>query len=117
MKKPLSIYPLRLPRSVKDEIVPAMWKSLSIVVGGLALLMLFVIPIAALSAARPGSWFDRVTASLLLVGVCTHPLVVGLILQSVQRRWTHGAPISTRFIPGRIPARPSLLPKRRAASA
>jgi peptide/nickel transport system permease protein len=73
--------------SVVSEIVPATWRSLSVVAGGLALLLLFVVPIAALSAARPGSWFDRTTAALLLIGISTHPLVVGLILQSFQRRW------------------------------
>jgi len=73
--------------SVKDAIIPAMWRSLSIVLGGLVLLLALVIPIAALAASRPGSWFDRVTATLLLIGISTHPLVVGLILQSVSRAW------------------------------
>lgn len=73
--------------SVTGEIVPAMWQSLSVVVGGLMLLLAIVVPIAVLSASRPSSWFDRMTAGLLLVGISTHPLVVGLILQSFQRRW------------------------------
>lgn len=73
--------------SVTAEIIPSMWHSLSVVGGGLVLLLALVVPIAALSAARPGSWFDRVTAALLLVGISTHPLVIGLLLQSVSRRW------------------------------
>lgn len=73
--------------SVSAAIMPATWRSLSVVGGGLVLLLALVVPIAALSASRPGSWFDRVTAGLLLVGISTHPLVVGLLLQSLQRRW------------------------------
>ena len=73
--------------AVSEEMVPATWRSLSIVAGGLVLLLALIVPIAALSAARPGSWFDRLTAGLLLVGISTHPLVVGLILQSVSRKW------------------------------
>jgi ABC-type dipeptide/oligopeptide/nickel transport system permease component len=73
--------------SVSAEIVPSLWRSMSVVVGGLILLLVLVIPIAAVSAARPGSWFDRITAVLLLVGISTHPLVIGLLLQSVSRRW------------------------------
>jgi peptide/nickel transport system permease protein len=74
--------------SVSQVVIPAMWQSLSVVIGGIVLLLAFVVPIAALGASRPGSWFDRVTAALLLIGISTHPLVVGLILQSVSRSWT-----------------------------
>lgn len=73
--------------SVSASIIPATWQSLSVVAGGLVLLLVLIVPIAALSASRPGSWFDRLTAGLLLVGISTHPLVVGLILQSVSRKW------------------------------
>jgi len=73
--------------SVSESIIPAMWRSLSVVLGGLVLLLAIVVPIAVLAASRPGSWFDRVTAGLLLIGISTHPLVVGLILQSASHRW------------------------------
>lgn len=73
--------------SVTATIIPATWQSLSVVAGGLVLLLALVLPIAAFSAYRPGSWFDRITAGLLLVGISTHPLVVGLILQTASRKW------------------------------
>jgi peptide/nickel transport system permease protein len=73
--------------SVTAAMMPATWRSLSVVIGGLILLLAIVIPIAAYSASRPGSWFDRLTAILLLIGISTHPLVVGLLLQSLQRQW------------------------------
>jgi peptide/nickel transport system permease protein len=73
--------------SVTAAMMPATWRSLSVVLGGLILLLALVIPIAAFSASRPGSWFDRLAAILLLVGISTHPLVVGLLLQSLQRQW------------------------------
>jgi peptide/nickel transport system permease protein len=68
--------------AVTDAIIPATWVSLSIVGGGLVLLLAFVVPLAALCASRPDSWFDRLTAALLVVGISTHPLVVGILLQS-----------------------------------
>jgi peptide/nickel transport system permease protein len=77
--------------SVNSMLVPALWRSLSIVFGGLLLLMLIAIPISLVAASRPGSWFDRLTSGFLLIGIAMHPLVVGLTLQSVSARW--------RFIP------------------
>ena len=77
--------------SVSDAIVPALQKSLAIVVGGIALMLAIVLPIAAMAARKPGSWFDRITTVLLLIGISTHPLVVGLILQSVSNSW-HAVP-------------------------
>jgi peptide/nickel transport system permease protein len=68
--------------AVTDAIVPAAGVSLSVVLGGIALLLAVVVPLAALCASRPGSWFDRLTAGLLVVGISTHPLVVGILLQS-----------------------------------
>jgi peptide/nickel transport system permease protein len=67
---------------VTDLLVPATSVSLSIVLGGLVLMLLFVVPLAALSAHRPGSVFDRFTATFLLIGISTHPLVVGILLQA-----------------------------------
>ncbi len=68
--------------AVRDLIVPATGVSLSVVLGGVLVLLALVVPIAALCASKPGSWFDRLTAGLLLVGISTHPLVVGILLQA-----------------------------------
>lgn len=67
---------------VTDLLLPATRVSLSIVLGGLVLMLLLVVPLAALSAHRPGSAFDRLTATFLLIGISTHPLVVGILLQA-----------------------------------
>ena len=67
---------------VTDRLLPATSVSLSIVLGGLVLMLLTVVPLAALSAHRPGSVFDRLTATFLLIGISTHPLVVGILLQA-----------------------------------
>jgi peptide/nickel transport system permease protein len=77
--------------SVNSMVVPALWHSLSIVFGGLLLLMLIAIPISLVAASRPGSWFDRLTSGFLLIGIAMHPLVIGLLLQDASARW--------RFIP------------------
>jgi peptide/nickel transport system permease protein len=78
--------------AVTDFIVPATGASISIVLGGLAILFALVVPIAALCASRPGSWFDRLTAVLLVVGISTHPLVIGILLQSFAANRLHALP-------------------------
>jgi peptide/nickel transport system permease protein len=68
--------------SVTSSILPATGVSLSIVLGGLVVLLSLVVPLAAMCASRPDGWFDRLTAGFLLIGISTHPLVVGILLQS-----------------------------------
>jgi peptide/nickel transport system permease protein len=68
--------------AVTSFLLPSTAVSLSIVLGGIVLLLLLVVPLAGACASRPASWFDKVTAALLLVGISTHPLVVGILLQS-----------------------------------
>ncbi|HEX6490624.1 MAG TPA: ABC transporter permease [Gaiellaceae bacterium] len=51
------------------------------VVGGGALLWLAVsVPLGILSALRPRSLFDRSVLALTMLGMCVHPLVIGLAL-------------------------------------
>jgi peptide/nickel transport system permease protein len=67
---------------VTAEILPATRVSLAVVLGGLTVLLALVVPLAAFCAHRPGSRFDRLTTGFLLIGISTHPLVVGLLLQA-----------------------------------
>src|SRR6476619_5257286 len=55
----------------------------SIVIGGAVLLVVTALLIGVGSALRPHTLFDRTLNALIMCGVALHPLVVGLILQSV----------------------------------
>jgi peptide/nickel transport system permease protein len=66
----------------------------SLVLGGIALLLLIAIPLGTFVATRPRSWLDRLTVGFSVAAISTHPLVVGLLLQLfVGNRW-HVAPPS-----------------------
>ncbi len=53
----------------------------SIILGGAVLLVLIAVPLALISARLPRTFLDRVVVAVSLVGISTHPLVVGLVLQ------------------------------------
>jgi peptide/nickel transport system permease protein len=44
--------------------------------------LLLSVPLGAISGSRLGSWADRVISFVALVLVCTHPMMLGLILKS-----------------------------------
>ena len=62
---------------------PGLRVTLSIILGGAALVLLFAVPLGAYSGTRVGSIADRVVSTTTLVGICTHPMVLGLILATV----------------------------------
>jgi peptide/nickel transport system permease protein len=53
----------------------------SIILGGAVLLVLIAVPLALISARLPRTFVDRIVVAVSLVGISTHPLVVGLVLQ------------------------------------
>jgi peptide/nickel transport system permease protein len=56
--------------------------------GGLVLVLVLAIPAATFAASRAGSWLDRTLLSVTLIGISTHPIVIGVILQTfVGNRW------------------------------
>lgn len=57
--------------------------TLSLVLGGAVLVVLLAVPLGALAGRRIGSLGDRTITLVTLIGICTHPMVLGLILQSV----------------------------------
>ena len=60
--------------------------------GGLVLVLLLAIPAATLAASRVGSALDRTLLGVTLIGISTHPIVIGVILQTfVGNRW-HATP-------------------------
>jgi peptide/nickel transport system permease protein len=62
--------------------------------GGVVVLLALAIPMAMLAATRAGSFLDRTLLAVSLVGISTHPIVVGVLLQTfLGNRW-HVAPPS-----------------------
>lgn len=53
----------------------------SVILGGAAVLVLVAVPLALISARVPRSILDRAVVAASLVGISTHPLVIGLVLQ------------------------------------
>ena len=77
---------------VGAEVVRAAAVTGWLALGGLLLVLLLAIPAATLAASRAGSWLDRTLLSVTLIGISTHPIVIGVILQTfVGNRW-HVAP-------------------------
>lgn len=68
--------------SVGKQLLPPLWATLSILGGGAVLVLLFSLPLGAVSGRRIGSWADRAISFCALVLVCTHPMMLGLILRS-----------------------------------
>ena len=79
---------------VRTELWQALGVTASVVIGGVALVLLLSFPLGIVSAARPGSAVDRTAVGVSLVGLSTHPLVIALLLQLfLGDRW--------RLLPGR----------------
>ena len=66
---------------VRTELLRALAVTASVVLGGVALVLLISFPLGVFSAARPRSTFDRSAVGVSLIGLSTHPLVVALLLQ------------------------------------
>jgi peptide/nickel transport system permease protein len=75
---------------VGDAVMPMVLRSAavtgSLVLGGVALLLLLAMPTGPFLAARAGSAADRSILLVTLVFVSTHPLVTGLVLQLIFGR-------------------------------
>jgi peptide/nickel transport system permease protein len=71
---------------ISSTLYPAIGITLSIVLGGALLVLLFAVPLGALAGSRVGSWSDRTISLVALIGICTHPMVLGLILGSAFGR-------------------------------
>lgn len=67
-------------RPVRDFIRDALPVTLALTVGGAVVWLLIALPLGVLSAIRPRSLLDRTATVVVLVGISTHPLWLGLIL-------------------------------------
>jgi peptide/nickel transport system permease protein len=65
--------------AVTARVVRAAPVTLSLVLGGLLVWLLVAIPLGAVAALRPRSVLDRVLTVLVLIGLCSHPVWLGLM--------------------------------------
>jgi peptide/nickel transport system permease protein len=68
-------------RPIAAVLYPSLRITLSIILGGAVLVLLFAIPLGTFSGSRVGSWSDRTIAFVALAALCVHPMVVGLLLE------------------------------------
>ena len=81
-----------IAQPVGAALFPAAGETLSLVLGGALLVVLIAAPLGALAGRRVGSAADRTISLVTLIGICTHPMVVGLILRSVVGGRLHWLP-------------------------
>lgn len=66
--------------------------TLSITLGGALIVLLLAVPLGAIAGTRLRSLGDRTISLVALIGVCTHPMVIALILRSTVGNHLHWAP-------------------------
>ena len=77
---------------IGPQLASAVPQTLSIILGGALLVVLLAVPLGAISGRRIGSVSDRTIALLALIGICTHPMVVGLTLSTALGGHLHWFP-------------------------
>jgi peptide/nickel transport system permease protein len=80
----------RLP--ISPIVLPPMRVTLSLLFGGAAVVLLFAVPLGAFAGTRIGSLSDRAVSIVVLVGICTHPMVVGILLRVLFAGQLHWLP-------------------------
>jgi peptide/nickel transport system permease protein len=67
-------------QAVGPIVFPELRVTLSIILGGAVVVVLFALPFGTFTGTRIGSFGDRAVSWATLVGICTHPLVLGALL-------------------------------------
>ena len=78
--------------AVTTQLLRAVPVTLSLIVGGLVVWLLISIPLGVLAAMRPRSLLDRAATMFVLIGVCAHPLWLGLMLSFLFGHELHVVP-------------------------
>lgn len=68
---------------VRQMVFDAAGETASVILGGMVLLVLLAVPLAIISALYPRTILDRTVVAVSLIGIATHPLVIGLVLRSI----------------------------------
>ena len=79
----------------------------SIILGGAVLLVVIAVPLALLSARLPRTILDRTIVAISLIGISTHPLVIGVVLRLLfGERWQWVPPTGYCNLQGAGPPSP-----------
>jgi peptide/nickel transport system permease protein len=77
--------------TIRDDLSRELPVTLSIILGGALLVLLLAVPLGAIAGSRLRSLTDRTISLVALIGICTHPMVIGLILRGIfgdHLHWT-----------------------------
>jgi peptide/nickel transport system permease protein len=77
---------------IAQTVYPSLRVTLSLILGGAFFVLLLAVPLGTLAGSRVGSIPDRVISLVALIGICMHPMVLGLILRSAFGHHLHWTP-------------------------
>lgn len=69
-----------IEQPIGPQLFAASFVTLSIILGGGLIVLLIAVPLGLTAGARVGTWTDRLISLGALVGICTHPRVLGGVL-------------------------------------
>ncbi len=91
------------PQGVQIQLARELGVTLSITLGGALFVLLLAVPLGAIAGSRLRTLTDRTISLVALIGVCTHPMVISLILRGVFGDHLHWVP-PTGYCPLRGPS-------------
>ena len=68
---------------VRPILIDALGPTLSLVIGGFALMLLLALPLGTVCARRAGSRLDRTILTVTVLGLVLHPFIIGMLLREV----------------------------------
>jgi peptide/nickel transport system permease protein len=77
---------------VRTKLLHAAPVTLSLLLGGLLFWLLLAVPLGLLAALRPRSFLDRAGSVFVMIGLCVHPVWLGLVLSYFFGRYLHVLP-------------------------
>jgi peptide/nickel transport system permease protein len=91
----------RTGQSIDPSLRAALPQTISVLLGGIVVLLLLAIPLAALSALRAQTVVDRVILLFAILGIALHPLLLGVGLTNFFSEYLHILPLSSycHFLP------------------
>ena len=100
----------RTGQSIDPSVRAALPQTISVLLGGIVVLLLLAIPLAALSALRAQTVVDRAILLFAILGIALHPLLLGVGLTDVFTGYLHVLPHGSycHFLP--VKAHPPAVP-------
>jgi peptide/nickel transport system permease protein len=77
---------------IAGQLYSSLRVTLSLLLGGAVLVLLLAIPLGTFAGSRIGSLSDRTLSIVALLAICTHPMVIGLIVRLLFANRLHWAP-------------------------